>query len=38
MVECYRADLKRWQLVDVEDTNRWLYVKPGTVLFAGFTY
>ena len=38
MVECYRSDMKRWQLVDAEDANRWLYVKPGTVLFAGFTY
>jgi hypothetical protein len=38
LVECYRSDMKRWQLVDAEDANRWLYVKPGTILFAGFTY
>lgn len=38
MVECYRGDLKRWQLADVDDTSRCIYVKPGTLLFAGFTY
>ena len=38
IVECWRGDLKRWQLCDWTDTMRCVYVKPGTKLFAGFTY
>lgn len=37
-VEGYRGDLKRWQLVDCDDINRCVYIKPGTKVWAGFTY
>ncbi|MEY2152346.1 hypothetical protein AB7849_15680 [Rhodanobacter sp. 115] len=37
-VEGYCADQKRWELTDVNDVSRCIYVKPGTLLFAGFTY
>ena len=37
-VECWRGDLRRWQLEDVENINRCVYLKPGTKVFAGFTY
>lgn len=29
---------RRWQLDDVSDISRCIYVKPGTKLYAGFTY
>lgn len=37
-VTCYCPSTKRWVLTDVNDVNRCIYVKPGTLLFAGFTY
>lgn len=37
-VDCWRYDLKRWQLVDADDINRCLYLKAGTLVWAGFTY
>lgn len=37
-VEGYDRALKRWELSDCDDINRTVYVKPGTLLFAGFTY
>jgi hypothetical protein len=37
-VEGYSRALKRWELSDCDDINRIVYVKPGTLLFAGFTY
>lgn len=38
LVECYRGDLKRWQLADFDDINRCVYIKPGTKVYAGFTF
>ena len=37
-VEGYCRTSRRWELVDCDDVNRCIYVKPGTLLFAGFTY
>jgi hypothetical protein len=37
-VEGYCRSSKRWELVDADDVNRCVYVKTGTLLFAGFTY
>jgi hypothetical protein len=38
MVGSYDRVTKRWELTDTEDVNRCIYVKTGTILFAGFTY
>lgn len=38
LVECYRYDLKRWQLASADDINDCIYVKAGTQVWAGFTY
>jgi hypothetical protein len=38
MVGSYDRVAKRWELTDTEDANRCIYVKTGTILFAGFTY
>lgn len=37
-VDGYSKELRRWELTDTTDTNRCIYVKTGTILFAGFTY
>lgn len=37
-VECWRPDLRRWQLEDVEDFTRCIFLKSGTEVLAGFTY
>jgi hypothetical protein len=34
----YDRTLGRYQLDDVEDISRAIYVKKGTALFVGFTY
>jgi len=38
LVECYRHDLKRWQLVAFDDVNQCVYVKPGTQVWVGFDF
>ena len=38
LVEEYCRENKAWLLVDCNDTNKWMYVKTGTMLHAGFTY
>lgn len=38
MVAGYDRSMKRWQLDDASDISRCIYVRKGTVLFAGFTY
>jgi hypothetical protein len=37
-VEGYCPYTKRWELADCKNANRCIYIKPGTLLFAGFTY
>lgn len=37
-VECWRGDLRRWQLADVDDISRAVYVKAGTRVYDCGTY
>ena len=38
LVDGYDRSLRKWQLTDVNDINRAIYVKPGTLLFTDFEY
>jgi hypothetical protein len=37
-VGAYDKASRRWELCDCEDWGRCIYVKPGTLLYAGFEY
>lgn len=37
-VGAYCAMNRRWELCDCDDVSRSIYVKPGTLLYAGFEY
>jgi len=38
IVNGYCRVSRRWELTDCDDVSRCIYIKTGTLLFAGFTY